>query len=58
VDYVILPHFLGGKYAAELVVKFEDDKERYQTLRKKHIEHLKLRISLGQEHPSPAPVRM
>ena len=58
VDYVILPHFLGGKYAAELVVKFEDDKERYQTLRKKHIEHLKLRISLGQEHPSPAPVRI
>ncbi len=58
VDYVILPHFLGGKYAAELVVKYEDDKERYQTLRKKHIEHLKLRVSLGHEHPSPAPVRI
>jgi len=58
VDYVILPHFLGGKYAAELVVKLKDDKEQYGALRKKHIEHLKLRISLGQEHPSPSAAKI
>ena len=58
VDYVILPHFLGGKYAAELVVKLKDDREGYHALRKKHIEHLKLRVSLGHEHPSPSSVRM
>lgn len=53
VDYVILPHFLGGKYAAELVVKFGSDKEKYDNLRSKHIEHLRLRISAGHEHPNP-----
>ena len=51
VDYVILPHFLGGKYAAELVMKFRADKDRYETLRNKHIQHLRLRISAGHEHP-------
>jgi len=51
VDYVILPHFLGGKYAAELVVKFRADKGKYETLRNKHIQHLHLRVSSGQEHP-------
>ncbi|KKW07898.1 MAG: Transporter, CPA2 family [Candidatus Kaiserbacteria bacterium GW2011_GWC2_49_12] len=58
VDYVILPHFLGGKYAAELVVKFKDKKSHYKKLRREHIESLKLRIALGHEHPSPAPVRV
>lgn len=58
VDYVILPHFLGGKYAAELVVKFKDKKSHYKKLRQEHIESLKLRIALGHEHPSPAPVRI
>ena len=58
VDYVILPHFLGGKYAAELVIKFKDDKDRYTKLRKEHIDHLKLRVALGHEHPSPATVRV
>lgn len=58
VDYVILPHFLGGKYAAELIVKFKDHKESYSKLREEHIESLKLRIALGHEHPSPAPVRV
>lgn len=51
IDYVILPHFLGGKYAAELVVKFRADKERYENLRSKHIKHLQLRVSAGHEHP-------
>lgn len=51
VDYVILPHFLGGKYAADLVSKFRADKARYGHLREKHIEHLQQRLDSGQEHP-------
>jgi Kef-type K+ transport system membrane component KefB/Trk K+ transport system NAD-binding subunit len=51
IDYVILPYFLGGQHAAELVIKYRKDKAKYETLRGKHIEHLKLRIAVGQEHP-------
>ncbi len=51
IDYVILPHFLGGKYAAELVQRYRADKSRYETLRTRHIEHLKSRTSDGHEHP-------
>lgn len=58
VDYVILPHFLGGKYAAELVIKFKDDKDRYMKLRKEHIDHLKLRMTLGHEHPTPGGIKL
>jgi len=57
VDYVVLPHFLGGKYASEIVVKFGTDKEKYATLRTKHIEHLKLRVAAGHDHPYPSSVR-
>lgn len=52
IDYVILPHFLGGKHAAEIVVKFKGDKSKYTALRKEHIEHLQLRIAIGHDHPS------
>ena len=58
VDYVILPHFLGGKYAAELILKFKDDKSQYKTLRREHIEHLHLRVNLGHEHPWPSAVKL
>ena len=51
VDYVVLPHFLGGKHAAELVAKFQSDKEQYASLRKAHIQHLQLRVSIGHDHP-------
>ncbi|MBI5456603.1 cation:proton antiporter [Candidatus Kaiserbacteria bacterium] len=51
VDYVILPHFLGAKHAAELVLKFRDNKKKYEELREEHIEHLQLRVSIGHEHP-------
>lgn len=52
VDYVILPHFLGGERAAELASKFHNDKSKYESLRKKHIEHLLLRAAIGHEHPA------
>ncbi|PIR84116.1 sodium:proton exchanger [Candidatus Kaiserbacteria bacterium CG10_big_fil_rev_8_21_14_0_10_51_14] len=51
IDYVILPHFLGGQHAAELVVKFKTDRTKYEALRGKHIQHLQLRIAIGHEHP-------
>ena len=58
VDYVVLPHFLGGKYASEIVIKFGTDKSKYTTLRTQHIEHLKLRVAAGHEHPYPSSFRM
>ncbi len=56
VEYVILPHLLGGKHAAELLAEFETDKSKYHDLRREHIDYLKLRLS-GQAdqhyaHPS------
>jgi Kef-type K+ transport system membrane component KefB/Trk K+ transport system NAD-binding subunit len=51
IDYVILPYFLGGQHAAELVIKYRKDRAKYEILRGKHIEHLKLRLAVGQEHP-------
>lgn len=51
VDYVILPHFLGGRHAADLVMKFGSDKSKYDELRERHIEHLQLRIAIGHDHP-------
>lgn len=55
VDYVILPHFLGGRYAADLVIKYQKDKKKYRTLRTEHIEHLRFRVSVGHEHPAAKP---
>ncbi|MFH1385436.1 MAG: cation:proton antiporter [Patescibacteria group bacterium] len=51
-DYVILPHFLGGKYASLLVKNLHFDTERFKKLRQRHISHLYLRESLGQNHPT------
>ncbi len=51
VDYVILPHFLGAKYAAELVIKMKEKPEQYSKLKDDHIKSLKLRLSIGHEHP-------
>lgn len=53
VDYVVLPHFLGGRHAADLVLKCGSDKAKYGDLRERHIKHLQLRIAIGHEHPAP-----
>ena len=50
-DYVVLPHFLGGSYAADLVSKFTKEALDLQDIRTTHIEHLKSRLSQGHEHP-------
>jgi Kef-type K+ transport system membrane component KefB len=51
VDYVILPHFLGGEYAARLSIELQENREKVSVVREKHIEALLLRIKLGHEHP-------
>ena len=58
VDYVVLPHFLGGKYASDIMVKFGTDRSRYATLKSEHIKHLKVRLAAGHEHPYPSTVRL
>jgi Kef-type K+ transport system membrane component KefB len=47
VEYVILPHLLGARHAADLISHFQDDKEKYHDLREEHIEYLKLRLEGG-----------
>ena len=51
-DYVILPHFLGGHYAAELIEKFKAHREYYVDESDRQIQELMERIVEGQEHPS------
>lgn len=50
-DYVILPHFLGGNYAASLVQKFTKGAKKLQSVRTEHIAYLQSRAEHGHEHP-------
>lgn len=51
VDYVILPHFLGGQYAAQLVVKLHEDPHKRVGVREAEIKKLQKRKQMGHEHP-------
>lgn len=51
VDYVVLPHFLGGHYASGLVVKLHEDPHHRAKVRESHIKKLKARKKMGHEHP-------
>ncbi|MEI7512360.1 MAG: cation:proton antiporter family protein [Candidatus Uhrbacteria bacterium] len=44
-DYVILPHYLGGNYAALLLEKYGLDSERFTQEREKHLKHLQNRLT-------------
>ena len=50
-DYVILPHFLGGKYAARIVRRHTEGKTHIKTVKEKHITQLQNRADHGHEHP-------
>ena len=50
-DYVILPHFLGGEYTANLIEEVGANKKGYIIERRKQIRELKERLLEGQEHP-------
>ena len=50
-DYVILPHFLGGKYIAGIIEKAKEDKNKYEIEKQKQLRELKERLEEGHEHP-------
>lgn len=50
-DYVILPHFLGGQYAASLISGYQREGKRIVDERSSHIAEIKRRLSEGYEHP-------
>lgn len=45
--YVVLPHFLGGKYASQLI----KDRSKIKIIRQRHINQLQERSLAGHEHP-------
>jgi Kef-type K+ transport system membrane component KefB len=51
-DYVILPHFLGGKYTSDLIERAKNNKDVYKEEKEKQIKDLKERLGEGQEHPN------
>ncbi|MBU1111651.1 MAG: cation:proton antiporter [archaeon] len=51
-DYVILPHFLGGKHVAELITKVRKKEIKLKDEREFHIKELEERKSMGHEHPN------
>ncbi len=50
-DYVILPHFLGGKHVSMMIEDYHSNLKKLFHLKIAHIEELKERKSLGHEHP-------
>jgi Kef-type K+ transport system membrane component KefB len=42
-DYVIMPHHLGGSFAAEIIQKTRISKKRFSPLREKHLDYLEKR---------------
>ncbi|MBI1969541.1 cation:proton antiporter [Candidatus Woesearchaeota archaeon] len=51
VSYVLLPHFLGGEYAAMMLDAFGFDAKKFHQEKQKHIQYLLKRRELGHEHP-------
>ncbi len=51
-DYVIMPHFLGGEFMANMLVRDEFDKESLKNEGKRHIRELHERTEEGHQHPS------
>jgi Kef-type K+ transport system membrane component KefB len=51
-DYVIMPHFLGGIHAAEILQVLGTKQKDYDELREDHIKELLLKKKMGHEHPT------
>ena len=51
VDYVILPHFLGGEYTAKLIETAKKNDKIYKEERRKELKTLRERLSKGKIHP-------
>jgi len=50
-DYVILPHFVGGKFVAEMAEKAGFDNTKFNEERASHLDYLMHRKMLGHVHP-------
>jgi Kef-type K+ transport system membrane component KefB len=51
VDYVIMPHFLGGDFMAHMLVRDNFNRHALHTEGKRHIRELYERLAEGHEHP-------
>lgn len=49
--YVLMPHFLGGKYMASMIESYGLNMDKFLKEKVIHLSHLKERKSLGHEHP-------
>ncbi len=56
-SYVILPHFLGGNYAAEMIKKYGFRRAAFNKERREHLAYLKKRKEAGHKHPVPEQFR-
>ena len=52
VNYVLMPHFLGGEHASALIEKFGTDINKFVKEKLNHIEELNQRRNFGHEHPT------
>jgi Kef-type K+ transport system membrane component KefB len=50
-DYVIMPHFLGGEFMANMLVKDNFNKDKIKSEGKKHVKDLCERFDAGHQHP-------
>src|SRR3989338_428865 len=50
-DFVIMPHFLGGKYASEIVESYWYNETKFKSLREKHLTDLSSRLAAGGGDP-------
>jgi Kef-type K+ transport system membrane component KefB len=50
-DYVLLPHFVGGRHIAQLVNQIGYDTKHFNLEKTKQVEYLRERASLGHAHP-------
>ncbi len=51
VDYVILPHFLGGKHAADILMKAGGSRRKFSSIKQNHVAYLQKKLALGHDHP-------
>lgn len=51
-SYVLMPHFLGGSYAAKLIERHGLAPTKFRKEKWGHIKHLKMRKRLGHERPA------
>lgn len=51
-DYVILPHFLGGEHAAQIIYMYGTNQKKFDKLKSEHVKELMEKKKMGLEHPT------